>query len=276
MSRRAVESALRQEFAPIHQYAQGSGPGETLGNGPVIHQGAPGHGGQQAFSTPAFGNYHRDSHAAEQVRDLQEAMEAVTNAQGAQQGVQRHKELTDTEIGLIQQLKEEQKKKKWDQYWAAQWTPGQPWTQDAVKQVHPQLFDKQIEAIKEVTQFQFDKSILKTIGHQGDPHLAEIQYAIDQGQFTHMPEMVMIESYNFKPGPMSIWKMLDPAGLGTTDLDANGRYRDARLNLARTGLSTPNVGERTYIAPQTTDIYSMYAQGGRGVPPAPPPGGPVA
>lgn len=264
MSRRATEFALNQEFAPIHQYARGPGAEGALGDGPeIVRQGmAAGHGHQQAFRTPAFGNYHRDSHAAQQVRDLQEAMEAVSNAQAGQQGVQRHKELTDTEIGLIQQLKEEQKKKKWDQYWAAQWTPGQPWTQDAVKQVHPGLFDKQIEAIKEVTQFQFDKSILKTIGHQGDPHLAEIQYGIDQGMFQHMPEMVMIESYKFKPGPMSIWRMLDPAGAGTTDIDAQtGRYGDKRLNLARTGLSTPDVGGRLHIRPETTDLSMAYAPG---------------
>jgi hypothetical protein len=228
MSRAAAELALRKQYGPIGTY------GTTRPDGRPTITGAR---AQQDFATPAFGQYEQDSEAKDELRAVYKTMEAVSEAQremNGRDGVQRQYDLQPSEVAVVKEAIETQKKKKWEQYWWAQTDPAKPWTMSEVAKVAPELVATKLAAIKEISQFALDTAIIKHIGHGGDPHLATLQYMCDQGMMNHMPHLLTIDKATYTPGPMSIFKFLAMGG-ENTEYDSTGHFDDQGVKLARTG-----------------------------------------
>jgi hypothetical protein len=187
------------------------------------------------FDTAQFDAYMPDSDAHEKARDFNETLDAVAaipaaNAAGA---VQRIAPMSEREIDLVRHAKEAALKLKNDQYWTSQIDPALPWTLTEVTKVRPDILAKRLSAIQQLGQYTLDYEILRHLGHGGDPRLAELQYMIDQGMMDHMPRSTLVAAplARFRTSNFSIWNAFTP---GTDSAEASGKFKDKRLNLART------------------------------------------
>jgi hypothetical protein len=261
---------MRQEFPTIDTYGTVTPDGR-----PTISQRAVGlTGATDQYETPAFGTYHRDTQEKENLRDFYSTLEAVPTVTPGQNAtpIIRTAPISEHEINLLRQGREEQKQKKWEQYWWAQTDPGRPWTMTEVAKVDPSLVARKMDAIKTVSQFALDNAIIKHIGHGGDPRLAQLQYMVDQGMMDHMPHLLTIDAAQYRRGPLSIWQVLDPGGQSTDTTE--GRYDDKKVYMARTAYADQQRDARAYIdnAGVGNPLETMY--GNRDVPntgPLPPP-----
>jgi hypothetical protein len=209
------------------------------------------------FDTANFGAYMPDSQAQENVRDFYETLDAVGNATAhSSTAVQRVAPISEREIDLVRQAKEANLKMKNDQYWTSQINPALPWTLTEVTKVRPDILEKRLNAIKQLSQYTLDYEILRHLGHGGDPRLAELQYMIDQGQMDHMPKSTVVEraATKFRHGNLSLWNILT-AGTDSSVADG-GKFADSRLYLARSGVDATYDGDkqanRPYMQPRFT------------------------
>ncbi|KAJ1622491.1 hypothetical protein T492DRAFT_1126627 [Pavlovales sp. CCMP2436] len=169
-------------------------------------------------SNQAFGAYQRDSHAAEELRDFYDTVDAVAARAAVPGGnaVQRVANISEREIQLMAQSKDVERSKKWEQYWWSTADPAKPWTMTELNKIDPAMVQRKFDAIQEVSQFALDKAIIKHLGHSGDPHLAQLQYMMDQGQMDHMPQTVLVDSTPYVRGPLSVF--------GFADADERNRF----------------------------------------------------
>ncbi|KAJ1636204.1 hypothetical protein T492DRAFT_861947 [Pavlovales sp. CCMP2436] len=192
----------------------------------------------QYESTPAFvgfadlpdtfGAYQRDSQAAEQLRDFYDTVDAVSSRALLEgNNVQRVANISDREIQLMAESKEVERSKKWEQYWWSTADNSKPWTMTELNKIDPAMVQRNFDAIQEVSHFALDKAIIKHLGHSGDPHLAQLQYMMDQGQMDHMPQTVLIDRAPYHRGPLSVF------GLGQAD--DKSRFAQGMLSLALLG-----------------------------------------
>jgi hypothetical protein len=165
--------------------------------------------------------------------------ELQIGTEGRASNIRRTAPISDHEISLVRAAKEEQKQKKWEQYWWAQTNPGRPWTMTEVAEVDPSVVERKMEAIKTISQFALDNAINQHIGHGGNPRLAQLQYMVDQGMMEHMPHLLHIKE-NYKEGPLSLLKIVDPGGKSTDTTLC--KYDDKRLFLARSAYTNPAAG----------------------------------
>ena len=228
MSRLAAQQRVQQENPQIDVYSRAEPTAASLQAIPGLN-----------FATKNFGAYMPDSDAHEKARDFYETLDAVgavTPAPGAAGAVLRTAPVSDREIDLVRAAKEATLKLKNDQYWTSQIDPALPWTLTEVTKVRPDILEKRLNAIKQLSQYTLDYEILRHLGHGGDPRLAELQYMIDQGMMSHMPVSTLVDDDaigQFKASSFSIWNAFTPG----TDSGANGgKFADRRLNLARTGI----------------------------------------
>ena len=261
-SRTSIQNAAQRENPQINQYSaafQGA-EGDFI---PGLHN-----------KTKNFGSYMPDSAAQESARDFYETLEAVgqiptPRADNATEII-RTAPITEREIDLVRASKEANLKMKNDQYWTSQIDPALPWTLTEVAKVRPDILDKRINAITQLSQYTLDYEILRHLGHGGNPRLAELQYMIDQGQMEHMPKSTIVRqaSTRFRHGQFSVWN----AFTGGNDRNATGRFSDGRLNLARTGVdrrfdglgdvphmlptSGPRTGRDMFTGPQNRPLYA--------------------
>ncbi|KAJ1619280.1 hypothetical protein T492DRAFT_890608 [Pavlovales sp. CCMP2436] len=110
-------------------------------------------------------------------------------------------------MNLMREFQETEKTKKWEQYWWSTADPSKPWTMNELNKIDPVLVQRKMDAIQEVSQFALDKAIIKHLGHNGDPRLAQLQYMLDQGQMDHMPSTVVIDSTKYTRGPLSLFAL---------------------------------------------------------------------
>ncbi|KAJ1620872.1 hypothetical protein T492DRAFT_887929 [Pavlovales sp. CCMP2436] len=198
--------SMREKYPSIDMYAEAKNAGgrTTLQMSDNDYN--------QYESTPAFGAYQRDSHAAEQLRDFYDTVDAVSlRTSAGTASVQRVANISEREIQLMAQSKEVERSKKWEQYWWSTADPAKPWTMTELNKIDPAMVQRKFDAIQEVSQFALDKAIIKHLGHSGDPHLAQLQYMMDQGQMDHMPQTVLVDKTPYKRGPLSVF------GLGAAD-----------------------------------------------------------
>ena len=101
--------------------------------------------------------------------------------------------------------------------------------------MRPDILEKRLNAIKQLSQYTLDYEIRRHLGHGGDPRLAELQYMIDQGMMNHMPRSILVGNpeTQFRASPSSIWTAFNP---GSDSAPNSGKFRDQRLNLARTNI----------------------------------------
>ncbi|KAJ1625672.1 hypothetical protein T492DRAFT_879729 [Pavlovales sp. CCMP2436] len=212
---------MRQRFPTLDGYAD-----ETNGRATV----AMGAGDYNTYeSNSAFGAYQRDSQAAEELRDFYDTVDAVQNRElpTGVNPVQRVANISEREIQLMAQTKDVERSKKWEQYWWSTADPFKPWTMTELNKIDPAMVQRKFDAIQEVSQFALDKAIIKHLGHSGDPHLAQLQYMMDQGQMDHMPQTVLVDSTPYVRGPLSVF--------GFADSDEKSRFADG-INLPRQSL----------------------------------------
>ncbi len=259
----AMMRELRRSNAPISTYGTGGmiGAGLNLDSAKAKLVNAT---GQPYYETPAFGMYQRDTEAHEKLRDYYETLEAVAAAGAkakadAEAGdkanpgskfipVERTAPISDYEQQVVREEKKTMEEKKWSQYWASQMHPARPWTVTEVAKVAPEIMERKLAALKEVSQFALDKSTLIHMGHGGNERLATLQYMIDQGLMDHMPSTVLIsKDQPYKAGPLSVWQMADPMGLSTST-GPNGRFKDRAMVIARQGLVYGNSVQTPAIA----------------------------
>lgn len=230
-SRQSVTLDAQERNPAINQYSANfmeMGPGSAAI--PGLHN-----------ATKNFGSYMPDSEAQDNVRNFYETLDAVgqTQVEGTDadpiRRIQRTAPITEREIDLVRQAKEANLKMKNDQYWTSQIDPALPWTLTEVTKVRPDILEKRLNAIKQLSQYTLDYEILRHLGHGGDPRLAELQYMIDQGQMDHMPRSTIVrEAENlFKTSNFSIWNVFTP---GTDRVPGRTRFSDNQLNLARTNI----------------------------------------
>jgi hypothetical protein len=186
--------------------------------------------------TMNFGSYMPDSDAQENVRNFYETLEAVGQTQEEGTGIKnirRVAPISDRELDLVRQAKEANLKMKNDQYWTSQIDPALPWTLTEVTKVRPDILEKRLNAIKQLSQYTLDYEILRHLGHGGDPRLAELQYMIDQGQMDHMPRSTLVEeaTRKFQTSNFSIWNAFSS---GSDRTGGDKFFSDNHLSLART------------------------------------------
>ncbi|KAJ1631354.1 hypothetical protein T492DRAFT_870124 [Pavlovales sp. CCMP2436] len=160
----------------------------------------------------AFGAYQTDSHAAQNMRNFYDTMDAVAvrNQYEAVRGeapVQRVANITETEMDFMRNFQETEKTKKWEQYWWSTADPSKPWTMNELNKIDPVLVQRKMDAIQELSQFSLDKAIIKHLGHNGNPRLAQLQYMLDQGQLDYMPQTVVVDNTPYTRGPLSLFKL---------------------------------------------------------------------
>lgn len=229
MSRIQAQSRMQRANPRINTYSTSAPTPESLQVIPGLSHG-----------TTAFGAYMPDSDAAEKARDFYETLDAVAEVSAPNKKdetvgrVQRVAPITEREIDLVRAAKEANLKMKNDQYWTSQIDPALPWTLTEVTKVRPDILEKRLNAIKQLSQYTLDYEILRHLGHGGDPRLAELQYMIDQGMMDHMPKSTLVQNpkQEFKAGPYSIFGLI---GAGT-DAGNNGKFKDNGLYLARTNI----------------------------------------
>ena len=259
----AMMRDLRRSNAPVSSYGKGPNIGDSLGaqvdgvNLNAEQLEALRQTGQPIYNQPAFGMYQRDTDAHEKLRDYYETLEAVAAA-GAetrnQAGgdanfipVDRTAPISDYEQQVVREEKKTLETKKWSQYWASQMHPARPWTVTEVAKVAPEIMERKLAALKEVSQFALDKATLLHMGHGGNERLATLQYMIDQGLMDHMPQTVLIDNTTpYQPGPLNIWQLYDPNGLSSSTGD-NQRWKDKGVVMARQGLHHKDVADRAMI-----------------------------
>ncbi|KAJ1629339.1 hypothetical protein T492DRAFT_840885 [Pavlovales sp. CCMP2436] len=193
---------MRAKYPLLDGYADAGGNGRTnLRMSPNDYN--------QYESTPAFGAYQRDSQAAEQLRDFYDTVDAVASRALVAEGnnVQRVANISEREIQLMAESKEVERSKKWEQYWWSTADPSKPWTMTELNKIDPAMVQRKFDAIQEVSQFALDKAIIKHLGHSGDPHLAQLQYIMDQGQMDHMPQTVLVDKAPYQRGPLSVFAL---------------------------------------------------------------------
>lgn len=201
MSQTSRLIAAKQQYPDIERYGNGQITPRSDWNG------------QMDFAAEHFGQYQVDSDAKERLRTFYDTLDSVGNAKT--QGVSRIAPISDAEIATVAEIKEVEKQKAWENYWATQCNPAQPWTMTEVAKVAPEVMENKMNAIKSVAQYNLDTNIIRHMGHGGDPRLAHLQYLIDQGEMSHMPTLMTIHRDSFKAGPFSIWSVaggdFDPA-----------------------------------------------------------------
>jgi hypothetical protein len=271
------ELAMRQSHPSIDGYADVAGPNAIGGRTSITRAGRTGQGDDyNVYETnQAFGAYQRDSHAAQDMRNFYDTMDAVA-VRGSEGGtaVQRVANITNTEMDLMREFQETEKTKKWEQYWWSTADPSKPWTMNELNKIDPVLVQRKMDAIQEVSQFALDKAIIKHLGHNGDPRLAQLQYMLDQGQMVHMPETVVIDTTPYTRGPLSLFKLTEGA---RTSLNATSvtlprqvfRPAGARARIDRAGALQQNNLFSKAIA-----TGGGQAQASAGPAPAQYPGGP--
>lgn len=234
MSRIAAQQRVQREYPEIDVYSRGQTENVGANGGPVTIPGLN-------FGTTNFGAYMPDSDAHEKARDFYETLEAVAAVTEQQQdalgaAVQRVAPISEREIELVRASKEATLKMKNDQYWTSQIDPALPWTLTEVTKVRPDILEKRLNAIKQLSQYTLDYEILRHLGHGGDPRLAELQYMIDQGMMDHMPRSTLVENprQQFRASNFSIWNVFNPGS--DSFPGAPGMLSDQRLNLARTNI----------------------------------------
>ena len=223
MSYTQRDVAVRAAHSRPEGYSTGAEGG--LATGALENTDAHATGGIGFADTQAqFGQYRGDSMQKEQVRTFYDTLNAMQGTGAAAGGIQRVAPITPEEIALMAEQKEVEKKKEWDAYWLDQCTPAQPWTMTAVAEVAPELMARRMDAIRSVSQYNLDVSILRHMGHGGDPRLAHLQYMIDQGEMDHMPTYVHMARHRFEAGPYSLF-----SHAGTSDRPKRGvfSYRTA-------------------------------------------------
>ncbi|KAJ1637090.1 hypothetical protein T492DRAFT_834744 [Pavlovales sp. CCMP2436] len=232
--------AMRQRFPTLDGYAD-----ETNGRTTVTE----GAGDFNRYeSNPAFGAY---SQAAEELRDFYDTVDAVAQRPVPGEGmnaVQRVANISEREIQLMAQSKDVERSKKWEQYWWSTADPSKSWTITELNKIDPAMVQRKFDAIQEVSQFALDKAIIKHLGHSGDPHLAQLQYMMDQGQMDHMPQTVLVDSTPYQRGPLSVF--------GFADSDEKSRFADG-INLPRQSLrSNVAAGDMSRILLGTTNTVA--------------------
>lgn len=239
----------------INQYAAAYGPGVKPIEG--LH-----------YDTRNFGSYMPDSAAQENVRNFYETLDAVGQANNPQRNnVQRTAPITEREIDLVRQAKEANLKMKNDQYWTSQIDPALPWTLTEVTKVRPDILEKRLNAIKQLSQYTLDYEILRHLGHGGDPRLAELQYMIDQGMMDHMPKSTIVKDaeVKFHKSNFSIWNAFTP---GTDKWPNERSFSDHRLNLARSKIDKRyDTIEGPFMVPAITrSLAQTFSEAGRYIP----------
>jgi hypothetical protein len=208
------ELAQRQSHPSIDAYAHtGTVRGQDVPDGRTVFTKAEGDYNEYTTNA-AFGAYQRDSRAAQDMRNFYDTMDAVaarTDDVTGQGQVQRVANITNTEMDLMREFQETEKTKKWEQYWWSTADPSKPWTMNELNKIDPVLVQRKMDAIQEVSQFALDKAIIKHLGHNGDPRLAQLQYMLDQGQMDHMPSTVVIDTTPYQRGPLSLFKLAEGA-----------------------------------------------------------------
>jgi hypothetical protein len=266
MSRSAKELALRQEYPTIDAYGSVN---EDTGQPNIEGANFNAPYGTDNYRTPAFGTYHKDTEEKENLRAFYETLRAVDRNETLGAGergrthVRRTAPISDHEINVVRAAKEEQKQKKWEQYWWAQTDPGRPWTMTEVAKVDPGLVERKMDALKSISQFALDNAIIQHIGHGGDPRLAQLQYMVDQGMMEHMPHLLHVTRKQYKRGPLSLFNIVDPGGK-STDRDGDGKYDDQKLFLARSAYMAPGQGtgfENVYDKPHILNSDAVPAVG---------------
>ncbi|KAJ1616912.1 hypothetical protein T492DRAFT_894600 [Pavlovales sp. CCMP2436] len=264
------ELAQRMSYPGIDGYAAAGAPGArtTIVNGPAQEAG-------QYTTNQAFGAYQRDSHAAQEMRNFYDTMDAVANRSEANDtnAVQRTANITGTEMDLMREFQETEKTKKWEQYWWSTADPSKPWTMTELNKIDPALVQRKIDAIQEVSQFALDKAIIEHLGHNGDPRLAQLQYMLDQGQMAHMPSTVVIDNTPYTRGPLSLF------GLSQ---GADASYSATSVTLPRQAFNPAAVADRARIdrgsGPLQKNLFTSAAEVARraGIPMRPATTGPNA
>lgn len=222
MSRLSAQARVQRENPQIQAYSENAPSDAMVRIIPGLNH-----------RTTAFGAYMPDSDAHEKARDFYETLDAVGEAQVT--GIQRTAPVSEREIDLVRAAKEAALQMKNDQYWTAQIDPALPWTLTEVTKVRPDILEKRLNAIKQLSQYTLDYEILRHLGHGGDPRLAELQYMIDQGMMSHMPISTLVENpkEQFKAGQFSIFNVLNAGGDAH---NTGGKFADQGLMLARTGI----------------------------------------
>jgi hypothetical protein len=187
--------AAKQQYPDIERY----------GNSEVLSARSGNTGGHVDFQPAHFGQYQTDSEAKERLRTFYDTLQSVGGAENG--GVNRIAPVSDAEIATVAEIKEIEKQKAWENYWATQCHPAQPWTMTEVAKVAPEVMENKMNAIKSLAQYGLDTNIIRHMGHGGDPRLAHLQYLIDQGEMSHMPQLMKISRADFKSGPFSIWSV---------------------------------------------------------------------
>ena len=262
MSRSAKELAVRERYGPLDNYAK-----TNANSGNVVirqkgRQNAQGVVGPDVtlpdaiahdahFTTPAFGQYHKDSQADEDLRDYYETIRAVeTTIPAGAQAVQRIAPISDAEINSLKKRKEEQKLKKFHQYVMADAHPSRPWTMQTARKICPEALNMKVQAIESAADLAVRRSIIKHIGHGDDPANVMIQYMDDNNMLENEASLVHVQKPYYRPGPLSIFKIADPAGLADNTENKDGLYDDKKLYLSRASKFYDNHG--MYV-PTNTD-----------------------
>jgi hypothetical protein len=194
MSQTARLIAVKQQYPDIEKYGNGAVEARKSKQGHVD------------FAADHFGQYQVDSEAKERLRTFYDTLDSVQAASKGEAGsVARMAPISDAEIATVAEIKEVEKQKAWENYWATQCNPAQPWTMTEVAKIAPEVMENKMNAIKSIAQYSLDTNIIRHMGHGGDPRLAHLQYLIDQGEMSHMPQLMKIERSLFKAGPFSIW-----------------------------------------------------------------------
>ncbi|KAJ1629638.1 hypothetical protein T492DRAFT_840656 [Pavlovales sp. CCMP2436] len=257
------ELAQRMSHPSIDAYAKGAETGYAGGRTVVNRLNSALPDPNSYTTNAAFGAYQRDSHAAQDMRNFYDTMDAVANREDADEtgtAVQRVANITEAEMNLMREYQETEKTKKWEQYWWSTADPSKPWTMTELNKIDPVLVQRKIDAIQEVSQFALDKAIINHLGHNGDPRLAQLQYMLDQGQMDHMPSTVVIDKTKYTRGPLSLFgfatgerKSLnaDSVTLPRQSFRSAPRKDYATISRAGAGLNTKNIFQRTPGAPST-------------------------
>ena len=229
MSRTSAELGTYQQYGPITSYgfAQ-AGVDDVNQIGPNV-------------PNRAWGVYQTDGPSAQNIRYLNDTLEAAAAANDGTP-VARIAPITDAEIALVRETEEAEKERKWEQYWWASANPAEPWTMTELGKIDPQLVGRKLDAIRQTSQLALDATIIKHLGHGGNPQLAHLQYMMDQ-KMIDVPSLVNIAPRAYTPGPFSVVAQQGTHTNGDGRYDDQGLYRQRAFAGERPGggyLFTPN------------------------------------
>ncbi|KAJ1630371.1 hypothetical protein T492DRAFT_840019 [Pavlovales sp. CCMP2436] len=201
------ELAVRMANPSIDTYGIGTNPGES--SYAALRPGRDANDPNSYTGNMAFGSYQRDSHAAQDMRNFYDTMDAVAARPDVAGGTPVHRvaNITDTEMDLMRSFQDTEKTKKWESYWWSTADPSKPWTMNELNKIDPVLVQRKMDAIQELSQFSLDKAIIKHLGHNGNPRLAQLQYMMDQGQLDYMPQTVVVDNTPYTRGPLSLFQL---------------------------------------------------------------------